>query len=227
MTTTAPALPTPARRAGSRRVVAALAGAAALFFVAVSGFAFYGELQKDDAGYLATDSHRFATDRSAIASEAMDFDAKVTDFDGYGKVRLQAESNAGEPVFVGIASAEDADEYLAGTDHARVSELDYMPFDADYDEHKAARGPAAPAAQDIWKASSQGDGKQTVTWDAEHGDWTVVVMNADGSPRVDADVSAGADVPVLDDVAAVSLALALGLGLASALLVVRMRRDAR
>jgi len=40
-----------------------------------------------------------------------------------------------------------------------------------------------------------------VTWEPEDGDWTVVVMNSDGTAPVRADVSAGAEVPILDDVA--------------------------
>jgi hypothetical protein len=36
-----------------------------------------------------------------------------------------------------------------------------------------------------------------LTWDVEHGSWSVVVMNADGSRGVDAGVSAGANVPIL------------------------------
>ena len=43
-----------------------------------------------------------------------------------------------------------------------------------------------PAEQDIWAAPPHGDGRQTLTWDVEDGDWSVVVMNADGSPGVHA-----------------------------------------
>ena len=42
---------------------------------------------------------------------------------------------------------------------------------------------------------------QTVTWDVKHGDWSVVVMNADGSRGVDTGVSAGADFPILSALA--------------------------
>jgi hypothetical protein len=54
-----------------------------------------------------------------------------------------------------------------------------------------------PADQRFWAASAHGPGKQTLTWDVEHGSWSVVVMNADGSRAVDAGVSAGANVPIL------------------------------
>ena len=36
-----------------------------------------------------------------------------------------------------------------------------------------------------------------MTWKVRDGDWSVVIMNADGSAGVDAGVRAGADVPFL------------------------------
>jgi len=38
-----------------------------------------------------------------------------------------------------------------------------------------------------------------LNWDVEDGDWSVVVMNADGSTGVEADISSGAKVPFLDE----------------------------
>ena len=55
-----------------------------------------------------------------------------------------------------------------------------------------------PADLDIWVAQSSGTGTQSVTWPLERGDWTVVVMNADGSAGVTADLAVGATVPALD-----------------------------
>src|ERR671924_447334 len=52
-------------------------------------------------------------------------------------------------------------------------------------------------ATDNLDVDSQGAGQLTLTWDVEHGSWSVVVMNDDGSRGVDAGVSAGANVPIL------------------------------
>jgi hypothetical protein len=114
-------------------------------------------------------------------------------------VRLRAESTDGKPVFIGIARTSDVSEYLRGTAHELVTDVDYSPFHADYRKRPGAGIPAAPGGQHIWAASAQGEGKQALTWDVEDGNWSVVVMNADGSPGVHAGVSAGASLGFLDD----------------------------
>jgi hypothetical protein len=38
-------------------------------------------------------------------------------------------------------------------------------------------------------------------WDASEGDWTLVVMNGEGTTPVRADVAVGAEVPVLRSIA--------------------------
>ena len=54
-----------------------------------------------------------------------------------------------------------------------------------------------PDEAGIWAASSQGPGTQTLTWEVESGDWTVVTMNADASERVAVRADAGLELPAL------------------------------
>ena len=57
------------------------------------------------------------------------------------------------------------------------------------------------------------------------GSWSVVLMNADGSPAVDAAVSAGVSVPFLDDLGLwLWIAAAALLALAGALVAGGLRR---
>ena len=132
----------------------------------------------------------------------MDLDAGsfVLDTEDLGKVRLEVESRNDKPVFVGIARTSDVENYLAGVSHTTLTDVDTSPFDADYADHAGDRRPAAPAKSHIWAASEHGSGKQTLHWDIEDGDYSVVVMNADGSTEVDADVNAGANIPFLDGI---------------------------
>ena len=79
------------------------------------------------------------------------------------------------------------------------------PFVADYRTSGGTSRPGAPAAQDIWVAQTQGTDPQRLTWPVDDGDWSVVVMNADGSANVEADVAAGTDLPIVGTIATILL----------------------
>ena len=187
--------------------------------------ALYGEIEKDDDGYLTTDAHRFSADTRALATENLDVDLGEGDWvvrpDDLGKLRLEAESRDGKELFVGIASTSDVERYLGEVPHTTVRDVEAGPFDsfdAAYTRHSGHGRPASPQHADIWVASNQGSGRQTVDWKVQDGDWSVVVMNADGSLGVDADVSAGADIPFLNELGWTALgsgsfALLFGIGL--------------
>ncbi len=60
---------------------------------------------------------------------------------------------------------------------------------------QAGGAPAEPpGTQRFWAASAQGPGVQRLEWELESGRWAVVVMNADASRGVGADVSVGVKV---------------------------------
>ena len=182
---------------------AAVAGLLAIGALAIGGVALWGDSQKDDDGYLSTSSERFEASTRAMTSESIDIDLNEADWlvdsGDFGKVRLDVSPQTGKPVFVGIAAAADVNAYLRHVAHTRVTDIDWPQFEATYSPQDGERRPAAPAGQDIWKASAHGAGPQVLNWDVEDGDWSVVVMNADGSTGVEADISSGAKVPFLDE----------------------------
>jgi hypothetical protein len=217
-------------------VTGALTALVATALVLGGTLALYGEIEKDDDGYLTTEAHRFSADTRALATENLDADLGDDDWvvqpGDLGTVRLEAESRDGKPLFVGIARTSDVERYLSGVPHTTLHDVEPGPFDsfdADYTRHAGQRHPSSPEHADIWAASNQGAGPQTVDWEIEDGDWSVVVMNADGSLGIDADVSAGADVPFLNELGWTALgsgsfALIVGIGLI-ALAVRRPRGD--
>jgi len=185
-------------------ITGALASLFAVGLLAIGGLAFVGESQKDSDGYLSTDTHQFEAGTRALATENLDVDLDagnwVLDTTDLGKVRLQVESRDHKPMFVGIARTSDVEDYLQGVSHSTLTDVSTSPFEADYDNHAGDRRPVAPADSQIWVASEHGSGKQTLNWEIEDGNYSVVVMNADGSAGVDADISTGADIPFLDDI---------------------------
>jgi hypothetical protein len=184
-------------------VIAVLTGVLAALLLAAGTGALYAEHQKDD-GWFTTADERFSTDTRALATERLDMDLDGFDAGLAGKARLQVASAGGGPVFAGIAPTHDVERYLAGTGHATLKHLDTSPFRATTETVSGDRAPADPATQDIWSASTSGTGTQSLEWDIEDGDWSAVVMTADGSPGVDVRASAGADASFLQP---------LGLGL--------------
>jgi len=227
----------PRRRKSAGRIAALVAGGlaafAALLMLAAGGALLWGNAQKDHDGYLHTGTDRFHTRTAAIATDNLDVEtggaSDLLAHDLFGKVRVRAESHTGKPVFVGIARTADVDRYLRGTSHAIVTDVDTSPFKAEYRTVPSARRPARPAEQSFWAASARGNGRQQVTWKVRDGNWSVVVMNADASRRVDTGISAGADLPWLDEAgwATVGAGVLIALMAAGLILVgTRAPRDA-
>jgi hypothetical protein len=205
----------PRRPSNAFRVASVAGGGVAALLattlIVTGGLALWGNGQKDDQGYLSTSTEKFATSTYALDTDNLDIDTGapswLLDQSDLGKVRLKVRSTDEKPVFVGIAPTRDVENYLDGTAHATITDIDTSPFTADYERHAGDRTPAAPAAHDIWSASAQGTGTQRLNWKVKDGDWSVVVMNADASPGVNARVSAGADIPFLSDVAWAALGM--------------------
>jgi hypothetical protein len=213
------------------RIALVVGGAFAALFASLllvlGGLSLWGDSQKDERGYVMTDTERFGAGTRALASENLDVNLDAAEWlldeSDLGRVTLDVDSRADKPVFVGIAHTTDVSEYLRGVAHTEVSDIDYGgpfsdDFDAAYHDLGGSGRPAPPAESDIWVASEQGPGRQTLDWDMKDGDWSVVVMNADGSRGVDADISAGAKVPFLKELGWIlvgtgGVALAIGAGL--------------
>lgn len=183
--------------------IGALASLLAIGLLGLGAVALWGDSQKDDKGYLSTDTERFGASTRALATENLDIDLTGTDWiaesSDLGEVRLEVASPAGKPVFVGIARTGEVSSYLRNVAHTTVTDVDSNPFEASYSPTAGERKPARPAEAGIWAASSHGKGIQSLNWNIDDGDWSVVVMNEDGSPGVYADISGGAKVPFLDE----------------------------
>lgn len=201
-----PATNTPSRSRTTRIVLLVGAAIVALLALAAAGAgatAIWADLtQKDSHGYLSSAKHEYTTPSRAIATEDIDMGTDVPQW-LFGKIRIEASSD--KPVFVGIARSADVERYLARVDHAVLTNVDFDPFKTSYVRMRGWQAPAAPAKQTFWSASSVGTGLQTLTWPTQDGHWSVVVMNADGTPGVRTGVVAGAELPY---------AIWIGIGLA-------------
>ncbi len=189
----------PARRGAGRMVlliVGILVALVSLAFLAAGGAAvIVDQVQRDDDGFVMSPSKNFSTAAYAIASKSADVNLDGPDWatdDLIGTLRIR--SNSSRRVFIGIAREADIARYLGHVEHVVVTDIGRKP-------HYSARtgGPpgARPAAETFWAASATGAGEQTLEWVPKSGHWNAVVMNADGSRGVAADLSIGAELDPL------------------------------
>ncbi len=195
------AAPPPRRRGVVRMVVGALLAFVGLWAL-VGGIAgLVISSHRDADGFYMTGERPFRTEGHAITS-AEEVGGTGPDV-VYGRamvgpVRIVGQTgNPDQALFVGIGPADEVARYLDGVDHSEMVDLDVWPFVVRYDEHAGGAPATAPTEQDFWVESRIGTGPVLLQTDLPAGDWRAVVMNADGSAGVQADLAVGATLPVL------------------------------
>jgi hypothetical protein len=191
--------------------LALLAGGAALVWA--------DQTQRDGDGYITTPTERYSTDTYALTHEGLEIgDVSETPawfVDRLGTIRIRATGTTDE-LFVGIGPADAVAGYLGGVAHAESTS------GLDPDELRVTPGSApasAPAEQSFWVASASGEA-ESLTWDVENGTWSLVVMNADGSRGVAADLQAGANPDWILELGLALLGAGLLAGAAAAAMIV-------
>jgi hypothetical protein len=145
---------------------------------------------RDDQGYFTTDRQQLESGAYAISTEDIDLGADEVDWapDGIlGNLRVQVESD--RRLFVGIGSDDDVDRYIREVAHDEL--IGFDGDDPEFDQHAGGAPRTPPGDQDFWVAESEGSGEQALTWDAEFGRWTLVVMNADADRGLDVEADVG------------------------------------
>ena len=206
--------PTPRRsRSVALIVLGSVIGLLGIALLAGGGGVLWADqTQRNSAGYFTGSEHDVSSSSYAITHN----DIRVHHLPGFlddgklARISIDARSAGGTAPFIGIARKPDVDAYLNNVAHANLRDYDVGTDDQQYDFVGGTARPAAPASEPIWVASSTGT--QPLTWRLREGDWSVVLMNADGSKGVAATVELGADIGYLGEVTA-------GLFTAGALLV--------
>ncbi len=196
---------TPARVGLLSLSLAAVVGAALMAVTAGGVHIIDGQHREGD--YLTSNSVDVHSAGHAVSVEEIHLNALKGDW-LLGTARVRATSAEGSPVFIGVAATDDVADYLAGVGHSTMTEID----DTAYDERPGGAPDEAPADLDIWIAQASGPGTQDLTWDPENGDWTVVVMNQDGSAGVNAAADVGVTAPIVARVVQWLLLTSLVLG---------------
>ena len=172
---------------------------------------------EQQGGYLSTGTATYSTGGYALVSDPVRLPGgwsllgwPVRDV----RIRVAATSPA-KPVFVAIAPAADVSRDPTGVSYMTVTAFG----DQAVAQHQAIAAPASPATAVGWFAQAEGIGSQTLRWTARAGDWTVVVMNPDGSPGVTVRADAGVSAPALPWLATGLLVTGIMAGLLACVLI--------
>ena len=160
--------------------------------------------QRDASGYLMTPARAYSTNTYALVSASYRGGTSNDWFvarDLLGTVRIRV--SAIRPVFVGIAPENDVQRYLGSVSRAQGTRFDAPS--ADFVSRPGGPPSSPPAGERFWSASAIAAGGTTVSWTPRAGNWRIVLMNADGTRAVNADVSIGARLPHLLTIAIAAL----------------------
>ena len=185
-----------ATRKSKGRTALTVAGATVLVLgalVVAAGGAALWQTGTSDGGYITSGAHRFDTTSHAIVTEGLKVDSDIPRW-LIARTRITATSSESEPVFLGVARTRDVDAYLANVSRSQIRNLEYGSFRVDYANHAGTASPARPGSRSLWAASTSGTGEQQLNWRLRSGQWRVVLMNADGSSGVSADVKVGGTI---------------------------------
>jgi hypothetical protein len=176
-------------------VLGSLLGLVAFALLLAGGAVVWADqTHRDEDGWFTTSFERYDTPLYALTWEDVEVgdvsDTPAWIVDRLGDVRVRANSATEDELFVGIGPADDVRAYLGGVGHDEVAD------GLDPDELRTTPGdaPAAPPGeQDFWVAFTTGGGHESLTWDVDAGNWSLVAMNADGSRGVAAELQLGAN----------------------------------
>ncbi len=189
------------------------------------GLAIADHNLRDGDGFLMSHAQTISTDTYAITSTNLDVAADspgdAVPHQILGDAKITATGAGGVPLFLGLAPTAAVEAYLGDVRHVTVDNI----VDDPVPQAAGSEAPEVlPGNVDIWVAQTTGTGTQEVVWPIETGDWTVLIMNADGTANVSTEVAAGATVPALDWLVPSLLVLAaVGLVGSSLLLVFALR----
>jgi hypothetical protein len=138
-------------------------------------------------------------------------------------VRLDVSLQQGDrPLFLGIGPTSDVDAYLRDVPIDVIEQID-QPGAASTSPVNGNAQPAAPEAQPFWAITATGDAP-SISWAAQPGEWTLVVMSTPPRRPVNVTASGSVTLPILGPLGFVLLAIAVAVLGAGAWMIVRAAR---
>lgn len=163
----------------------------------------------DDNGFLVSDPAEIDVSGYAIVLEDMEFDIDPVAWRWFqrrgGLLSLKIVSESNNPtkeIFIGVAREQDVQSYIQDMEYQRVvdtdfdlEDYDFTLSDSDFVIHQGGAPSAPPLVHSYWVAQGVDSDLQEVIWEPQAGSYYVVIMNADGSEGIAADIQVGARIP--------------------------------
>lgn len=147
----------------------------------------------------------------------------VPSLPGGQRVRMDVSLQAGDrPMFLGIGPTAAVDRYLHDVPIDVIEQID-QPGAARATSVAGDARPAPPGAQPFWAITATGDAP-SLSWTADPGDWTLVVMAAQPHGPLDVTATGSVTVPILGPLGFVLLGIAVAVLALGAWIVVRAAR---
>ena len=203
-------------------IIGIVAAFFAVVFLATGGALVWAQTtQRDADGYYSTSAEHLTSPSYALTSGALDLGSQPGDWlpSDLATLRIQAQPPTG--LFIGIGPSADVRRYLRGVAWTQVTDVRFDPFRVSYRQVDGSGSPEPPGQQDFWAVSSTNG---EITWDVRSGAWSIVVMNADGSKGVDADLSVGVKTGLLLPAGIVLLVLGVLFSAGAIALIIASRR---
>lgn len=191
--------------------------------VSGAGLMVATELQADNDGFFQSPTYELTTTEYAFATPDVDIASRPGDFvwpRGLADIQLEIEPTSTAPVFVGIGPSADVDRFLAGVTYDEITDLGSTSSDVQLTMRSGSQSATSPVDETFWVASTVAAATESIEWEVEQGEWSMVVMNVDASPGVEANLQAGMRVDALLPIGAAILVVGLILGAVAATLLV-------
>ena len=172
-----------------------------------TGMRSFKDVMTDDEGYLMSNTQTIQVPSYGIVADEIDIelDQDAMRFfqrqGGFVSFKVTTESlNPTKEVFVGVARYADAYNYIEPMEYHEIDDIDMgwnmgEHHDPVYVLHPGDAPGTPPTEQDFWIVQESSTGEQTISWEPEEGNYYVVLMNADGSEGIEANIKVGVQVP--------------------------------
>jgi hypothetical protein len=177
-------------------VIGTVLAVCALGALSAGGAAAWADATQRHGGYVHLGTASYTTNGYALASDTIKVHGGLgwlAPLIGQIRIRVTGTGQAGGE-FAGVAPANAARRYLSGVSYTTVTSYNGQRLGIG---HPGSRAPRPPWRTPIWAAQASGVPTVTLRWTVRDGDWTVIVMNADGSAGVTAHADFAASLPAL------------------------------